>query len=60
VRRRLCEVAEHGDRPGRRAPADGPQCHGREVLRFVDDHVADRRGSVEQVRQLVEQGQVGG
>ena len=58
---RLCEVAEHGDRPARRAPGDHPELHRREVLCLVDDDVPVGAGvPVEEVARFVEERQVGG
>ena len=51
--RALGEIAEHGDRAGGAAPADGAQLHGGEVLGLVEHHVAQARGAVQQVRDLV-------
>ena len=56
----LGEVTQDGQGAGRGTAADGAELHRRQVLRLVKDHVAQARGPLEEVRQLVEQDQVGG
>ena len=59
-RRPLGEVAEHRRRAGGAPPADRSQLHRRQVLRLVDDHVAETRRALQQVGELVDEGGVGG
>ena len=45
--------------PGRAPPPDGAQLHGGQVLRLVEDDVAQGRGAGDVVAELVEQDRVG-
>ncbi len=58
--RRLREVAEHGDRPGRATAADRPALHGRQVLRLVHDDVGQAGSPLDEVAGLVDEHRVGG
>ena len=55
----LGDVAEDRRRAGRAAPADRPQLHRGEVLRLVEDHVAEARRALEQIGRLVDEHGVG-
>ena len=56
---RLRDVAEQGDRAAARAPRDGAKLHGRQILRLVDDHVAEgARRLAEERACLVDEGDV--
>ena len=59
-RRPLGDVAEDGGRPGRAAAPDGPQMHGGEILGLVEDDVAQARRTVDEIRELVKEDEVGG
>ena len=58
---RLRDVPEQGDRASARPPRDGAKLHGRQILRLVDDHVAEGARRLAQERAcLVDEGDVDG
>ena len=56
----LGQVAEQGDRAVLAAPGDRPALHRGQVLRLVDDHVAEAGRPFDQPGRLVDQHRVGG
>jgi len=55
----LNQVAQHRCRPGRASSPHCSQLHGRQVLRFIENDVAQARGALKVIVDLIEQDGVG-